>query len=117
MPNLTAEDHYGQLRSLLAQADDFAAALDHIVRDDRRRLADVAHQMVAWQAQLAAVLLGIVGTPEADRGVIVADGLTAMTEAADFIKANRVSPWELAAREFEHAAEPPDQPPPAITRP
>ena len=109
--NPPADDHHSQLRSLLAQADDFAAALDHIARDDRRRLADVDRQMVTWQAQLAVVLLGIVGTPEADRGVLVADALTLMTEAGQIINASRVSPWELAAREFERLTEPSATPP------
>ena len=110
MPNPadpTADDHRTQLRALLAQAGDYAAALDEIARDDPRRLLDVARQMVHWHAQLATVLLGIVGTPEADRGVTVADALTALAEAAALTRANSISPWEHAARLFDPQA--PDQ--------
>lgn len=94
--NPTADNYRTQLRAQLVQAGDYAAALDEIAHDDPRRLLDVARQMVHWHAQLATVLLGIVGTPEADRGVTVADALTAPAEAAD-----PISPWEHAARLFD----------------
>lgn len=102
--NPTADGYRAQLRSLLVQADDYAAALDEIAHDDPRRLVDVARQMVHWHAQVATVLLGIVGTPEADRGVAVADALTAMAEAAALSHANPISPWEHAARLFDPQA-------------
>jgi hypothetical protein len=104
MPNPadpTADDYRTQLRAQLAQAGEYAAALDEIAHDDPRRLVDVARQMVHWHAQVAAVLLGIVGTPEADRGVTVADALTAVAEAAALSHANPISPWEHAARLFD----------------
>jgi hypothetical protein len=95
MPDPTADDHRTQLRALLAQADDYAAALDQIARDDPRRLLDVARQMTTWHAQLATVLLGIVGTSEAGCGVIVAVTLTALAEAAPLIHAEPPSLWSL----------------------
>ena len=100
--NPPADDHRTQLRALLAQAGDYAAALDEIARDDPRRLLDVARQMVTWHAQLATVLLALVGTPEADRGVMIADALT--TLAAPFTHPNPISPWEHAARLFDPQA-------------
>lgn len=99
--NRAADDCRIQLRALLAQADDYAAALDQIARDDPRRLVDLARQMTTWHAQLAAVLLGVVGTPEADRGVLVTDALTALAESAPFTHAKQVSAWEHAARQFD----------------
>jgi hypothetical protein len=107
MPNPaspTADDHRTQLRALLAQAGEYAAALDEIAHDDPRRLPDVARQLVHWHGQLAAVLFGIVGTPGADRGVTVADALTAVAEAAALSHANPISPWEHAARLFDPQA-------------
>jgi hypothetical protein len=99
--NPTADDHRTQLHGLLAQADHYAAALDEIAHDDPRRLVDVARQLVHWHAQVAAVLVGIVGTPEAERGVMLAGALTALAETAPATHANPVSEWEHAAREFE----------------
>ena len=64
----------------------------------------MARQLVHWHGQLAAVLFGIVGTPGADRGVTVADALTAVAEAAALSHANPISPWEHAARLFDPQA-------------
>jgi hypothetical protein len=89
--NPTADDHRTQLRSLLAQAAGFAAALDDIARDDPRRLLDVARQMVTWQVQLAAVLLAILGAPPG-------------ADAASQPKP--VSMWEYAARQFDPPGDP-----------
>jgi len=101
--NPAADDYRTQLRTLLAQAGDYAAALDQIVRDDPRRLLDVARQMTTWHAQLATVLLGIVGAPLAERGVTLADALTITAEAASQPKP--ISRWEYAARLFDPSAE------------
>lgn len=109
MPNpadLPADDHRTQLRALLAQADDYAAALNHVVSDDPRRLLDVARQMTTWHGKLAAVLLSIL-SPEAERGMAVAGALTALAEAVPFTHANAVSAWEHAARQFD--PQPPGQ--------
>ncbi len=103
-----ADDHRTQLHALLAQADDYAIALDEIAHDNPRRLLDVARQMIHWHAQVATVLLGIVGTPEAHRGVIVAGALTTMAEAATLTHAKPVSQWEHAARIIEQQATEPD---------
>jgi hypothetical protein len=96
--NPTVGDHRTQLRSLLAQAASFAAALDDIARDDPRRLPDVARQMVTWHAHLAAVLVGIVGTPQAELGVTLAQAVSTVAEP--------VSMWEYAARLFDPPGDP-----------
>lgn len=93
--NQTADDYRTQLRTLLGQAGDYAAALEEIAHDDPRRLIDVARQMVTWHAQLATVLVGIAGTPEADRGVMLAGALTDMAEAASFTQATPPSPGSM----------------------
>jgi hypothetical protein len=99
--NPPAGDRRDQLRALLAQADDYAAALEEIAGDNPRRLLDVASQMTAWHAQLATVLFGVVGTPEAERGVMLAGILADVAEAVPFAHAQPVSPWEHAARHFD----------------
>jgi hypothetical protein len=107
--NPPAGDRHDQLRALLAQADDYAAALEEIARDDPRRLLDVARQMTAWHAQLATVLFGVIGTPEAERGVMLAGALTDMAEAVPLTHANPTSRWEHAARLWESEPTGPDE--------
>ncbi len=99
MPDPTADDHRTQLRTLLAQTGDYAAALDEIARDDPRRLLDVACQMTTWHAQLATILFHIVGCPLAERGVTLADALTVTAETASHPQP--ASMWEHAARLWE----------------
>jgi hypothetical protein len=101
--------HRDQLRALLARASEFTAALDEITHDDNRRLLDVGAQLVTWHAQLATVLLGIVRTPEAERGVTLAGALTATAEAAPAGKGKPPSKWEMAARLFEQPADDPGE--------
>ena len=66
MPDQTpaADDHRGQLRALLVQAGELAAALDEIAQDNPRREADVIRQLRAWRRQLGATLDNLGGTVE-----------------------------------------------------
>lgn len=102
--NPTADDYRTQLRALLAQAGEYAAALDEIARDDPRRLLDVARQMTTWHAHLAAILFRIVGAPLAEHGMTLADALTLTAEAASHPKP--ASMWEHAARLWEQPSGP-----------
>ena len=84
MPDQTpaADGHRGRLRSLLAQAGSYAAALDEIAQDDPRREANVVRQLRAWRRQLGATLDNFGATPR-DEPIL--------------------SPYEWAARQFDPA--------------
>ncbi len=99
MPN-PADLPANDLRTLLAQASDFAAALDEIAQDDPRRVLDVARQMTVWHVQLATALHGILG-PEAERGMAVTDALTTLAEAVPDAHADPFSAWEHTGRQFD----------------
>lgn len=89
------DDRRGELRQLLAQGADFAAALADIAQDDPRREADVIRQVRAWRRQLGTILDHFAATPA------IADQASAISRQIR-AEGKRPSPFEIAARLIEH---------------